>query len=189
MSRLIAGLLVLALAHPATLVCQAAPTAATLAPGARVRITRAGSEPQVATVVAHQGDTLLVRWPQFTNAVAVPFAAISRLEVSTGRHRRVLKGMFLGTAAGGATGALVGAASYEPCDSTEFMGCFLAPENRMQSAVFGGAVGGTLGLVVGSLAGLARHEQWKSVALDERRIAVAVTPRAHGTRLGVSLRF
>jgi hypothetical protein len=189
MSRLIAGLLVLALAHPATLVSQEAPTAATLASGARVRITNAGSEPRIATVVARQGDTLLVRWPEFASAVAVPLAEISRLEVSTGRHRRVLKGMALGTAAGGVTGALLGAASYEPCESTEFMGCFLSPESRMQSAAFGGVVGGALGLVVGSLAGLARHENWKRVSLDERRVAVAVTPRAHGTRLGVSLRF
>ena len=189
MSRLIAGLLVLALARPATLVGQAAPAAGTLTPGARVRISNTGSDPRVATVVAHRGDTLLVQWPEFTSAVAVPLAGISRLEVSTGRHRRVLKKMFVGTAAGGVTGALLGAASYEPCESTEFMGCFLEPKNRMESAAWGGGVGGALGLVIGSLAGLVRHEGWKRVSLDERRVAVAVTPRAHGTRLGVALRF
>jgi hypothetical protein len=188
MSRLIAGLFALALAHPTALAAQAAPAAA-LAPGARVRITTAGSEPRIATVVARQGDTLRVRWPELASDVAVPLSGISRLEVSTGRHRRVLKGLFLGTAIGGATGALVGAATYEPCESTEFLGCFLEPENRMQSATFGGAVGGVLGLVVGSLAGLVRHESWDRVSLDERRVAVAVTPRAHETRLAVSLRF
>ena len=189
MSRLIAGLLVLALAHPAALVGQAAPKASTLAPGARVRITNAESERRIATVVARQGDTLLVRWPEFTTPVAVPLADISRLEVSTGRHRRVLKGLLLGTAAGGVTGLLIGAVSYEPCETTEFLGCFLEPESRAASAAFGGAVGGALGLVVGSLAGLARHERWQGVPLDDRRVAVAVTPRANGTRLGVSLRF
>ena len=189
MSRLIAGLLVLALAHPATLLSQAAPTAATLAPGARVRITTAGSERQIGTVVAQRGDTLLVKWPEVANAVAVPLAGISRLDVSTGRHRRVVKGLVLGTAVGGATGALIGAASYEPCDTTEFMGCFLAPKSRMESAAVVGAAGGVLGLVVGSLVGLARHERWQPVSLGERRVAFAVTPRAHATRVGVSLRF
>ena len=188
MSRLIAGLFVLALAHPAALAAQAAPAAA-LAPGARVRITSAGSEPRIATLVAHQGDTLRVRWPQFANDVAVPLSGISRLEVSTGRHRRVLKGMLLGTAVGGVTGVVVGAATYEPCESTEWLGCLLAPQSQTESAGIGGAVGGVLGLVVGSLAGLARHESWQRVSLGERRVAVAVTPRAHETRLAVSLRF
>jgi hypothetical protein len=189
MSRLIAGLLVLAIAHPATLLSQAAPTAATLAPGARVRITTAGSERQIGTVVAQRGDTLLVKWPEVANAVAVPLAGISRLDVSTGRHRRVVKGLVLGTAVGSVTGALIGAASYEPCEATEAFDCFLEPENRAQSAVVSGVVGGALGLVVGSLVGLARHERWKPVSLGEHRVAFAVTPRAHGTRLGVSLQF
>jgi hypothetical protein len=189
MSQLIASLLVLALAYPATLVAQAAPTAATLAPGARVRVTTSGSGRQIGTVVAHRGDTLLVRWPEFANAVAVPLDGVSRLEVSTGRHRRVVKGLMLGTAIGGVTGVLIGAASYEPCDSTEFMGCFLGPTSRGESAAVVGVAGGVLGLVVGSLAGLARHERWKPVSLGERRVAFAVTPRAHGTRLGVSLQF
>ena len=189
MSRLIAGLLALALAHPAALLGQAAPTAATLAPGARVRITTSSSGRQIGTVVARQGDTLLVRWPEFTNAVAVPLDGISRLEVSTGRHRRVVKGLVLGSAVGSATGALIGAATYEPCEATELFDCFLEPESRMQSAVVSGVVGGVLGLVAGSLAGLARHEKWKQVSLGERRVAFAVTPRAHGTRVGVSLQF
>jgi hypothetical protein len=53
----------------------------------------------------------------------------------------------------------------------------------------GGALGGTLGFVVGSLVGLVRHESWKRVSLDDRRVAAAVGPGAHGTGLGVSLRF
>ena len=189
MSRLIAALFLLALAHPDTLAGQGARTAGSLAPGARVRITSAGAEPRIATVVSHAGDTLLVRWPEFANAVAVPLAGVSRLEVSTGRHRRVLKGLMWGSVAGGATGALVGAATYEPCEATEFLGCFLEPENRMQSAAWGSLVGVTLGLVVGGFAGLAPRERWQSVPLDARRVSLAVTPRAYATRVGVSVRF
>src|SRR5215218_8168437 len=132
MSRLIAALLVLLLARPDALAGQTAATAAALVPGARVRIARAGEKPRVAIVVAHTADTLQVRWPEFANTVALPLAGISRLDVSTGRHRKVVRGMVLGTVGVGALGAAVGAISYQPCTSTEFMGCFLAPESRAQ---------------------------------------------------------
>ena len=188
MSRLIAVLLVLALARPDTLAGQGARTAGSLAPGARVRITTAGAERRIATLVSQTGDTLLVRWPEFANAVPVPLAGVSRLEVSTGRHRRVLKGLMWGTVAGGATGALIGAATYEPCEPTGFLDCFLEPENRMQSAAWASLVGGTLGLVVGAFAGLAPHERWQSVPLDGR-VAFKLTPHAHGTRIGATIPF
>jgi hypothetical protein len=189
MSRLIAVLLVFALARPDALLAQAAETPATLAPGARIRLTSAGEKPRTAVVVSHTRDTLLVRWPEIAGPVAVPLAGISRLEVSTGRHRRVRKGMALGTVAGSVTGALVGAATYEPCTSTEFLGCFLEPQSRAQAAAWGALAGGTLGFVVGSLAGLPRREGWKRVSLQEQRVAVVVAPRAHQTRLGASIRF
>jgi hypothetical protein len=189
MSRLIAALLVLLLARPHALAGQTAATATALLPGARVRIARAGEKPRVAIVVAHTADTLQVRWPEFANTVALPLAGISRLDVSTGRHRNVVKGMVLGTVGVGALGAAAGAISYQPCTPTKFMTCFLAPTSRAQSAMVGGALGGTLGFVVGSLVGLVRHESWKRVSLDDRRVAAAVGPGAHGTGLGVSLRF
>ena len=189
MSRLIAALLVLLLARPDALVSQAAAPASRVAPGARVRITRTGEKPRVAIAVAHTADTLLVRWPEFANDVALPLAEISRLDVSTGRHRNVVKGMVLGTAGVGALGAALGAISYQPCESTAFMGCFLAPESRGDAALVGGVVGGALGFVVGSLAGLVRHESWKRVSLADRRVAAAVRPGAHGADLSLSLRF
>jgi len=189
MSRLIAALLVLLLALPDSLVGQAAAPASPVVPGARVRITRAGEKPRVAIVVAHSADTLLVRWPEFANAVALPLTEISRLDVSTGRHRNVVKGMVLGTVGVGALGAALGAVSYQPCTSTEFLGCLLAPQSRADAALLGGVVGGALGFVGGSLAGLVRHESWKRVSLADRRVAAAVRPGAHGADLSVSLRF
>ncbi|MFL5620320.1 MAG: hypothetical protein ACJ79A_18245 [Gemmatimonadaceae bacterium] len=150
-----------------------------------MRITHAGEKPRVATVVAHTADTLLVRWPEFANTVAVPLSEISRLEVSTGRHRNVVKGMVLGTVGVGTAGALLGAISYKPCTSN----CFLAPSDRGESAAVGGIVGGTLGLVIGTLAGLVSHDTWQRVPLDGRRVAVTVRPRAQGAGLGVALEF
>jgi hypothetical protein len=189
MSRLLTALLLVLFARPEALPGQAAAQAASIQPGARVRITHAGQNPRIAVVVARSADTLLVRWPEYTNAVAVPFAEISRLDVSTGRHRNVLKGAVVGTLSAGAVGAVLGAATYTPCESTEFLGCFLAPTSAAESAAVGGVVGGVLGLIVGSLVGLPARDDWRRVSLDEQRVAVAVTPRGRGTDLGVSLRF
>ena len=189
MARFPTALLLLALAAPTLVSGQAPAPLGTIQPGARVRITTPGAKARTATVVAHTGDTLVVRWPQFANAVPVPVSGISRLDVSTGRHRRVLKGAGLGTLVGGATGGLVAAISYSPCDPDTFFDCFLEPENRGEAAVWGTLVGGTLGLVVGTLAGLPRRESWQQVSLGDRRVALAVTPRARDTRLGVSVQF
>jgi len=188
MSRPIAALLLLLLARPDALVAQAkAPApAASLVPGARVRIaTRDEAKSRIAIVVAHTADTLSVRLPEFSNTVAMPLDEITRLDVSTGRHRNMVKGIVAGTVAGGTVGALFGAISYQKCTSQ----CFLAPEDRAQSAAVGGVVGGALGFVVGSLTGLARQDDWKRVPLEGKRVAVSVRPRGLGAALGVKLEF
>ena len=189
MTRLLTALLLVLLARPNVLPGQATTLAAVVQPGARVRITYAGQKPRTAVVVAHSADTLLVRWPEYANAVAVPFAEISRLDVSTGRHRRLLKGAALGTLSAGTVGAVLGAATYSPCESTEFLGCLMAPTSASESAVIGGVVGGVLGLIVGTLVGLPSRDEWQQVSLDASRVAVAVTPRGRRTDLGLSLRF
>lgn len=190
MSRLLAALIVLSLlTRPDALSGQSAAAVPALSAGARVRIARTGEKPRIATVIGHSADTLVVKWPEFANPVPVPIADISRLDVSTGQHRRVLNGMALGTASVGALGAVVGMITYKPCTSTEFLGCLLAPESRSASAVMGGAVGGALGLVVGTIVGLQRHESWRRVPLEARRSAVSVSPHARGTRLGLALTF
>ena len=129
-----------------------------------------------------------MRWPENTNAVALPYAGISRLDVSTGRHRKVLKGAAIGTLSAGAVGAILGAATYQPCESSGF-DCLLAPTSASGSAVVGGVLGGTLGLIVGTLVGLPKRDDWHQVSLDASRVAVAVTPRGRNTNVGLSLKF
>ena len=185
MSRLFAVLLLVLVARPAMLVGQTASAAAALVPGARVRIAQPGQESRVGTLVARAADTLLVQWPEFANAVAVPHDAISRLDVSTGRHRNVVKGAVIGVAAGGAAGFILGAASYQPCTSN----CIFAPSNAGESGTIGGIVGGTLGLVVGSLVGLSRVDDWKRVPLQAGRAPATIGLRASGRGIGVGLAF
>ena len=189
MSRFVAVLIAVLLASPPTLRGQSAAPAGTLAAGSRVRLSRLGAKPRVGIVVEQTADTLRVRWPEFSNSVAVPLADVSRLDVSAGRHRRVLRGMALGTLSVGALGAAVGAFAYQPCTSTEAFGCLLAPTNRSEAVAVGGVLGGTLGLVVGSLVGLQSHESWKEVPLDSRRVAISLRPRADGAGVAVTVPF
>ena len=188
MSRILTALIVVLIACPDVLTAQAAMPEGAVGPGARVRITQAGQKPRVAVVVARSADTLVVRWPENTNAVALPYAGISRLDVSTGRHRKVLKGAAIGTLSAGAVGAILGAATYQPCESSGF-DCLLAPTSASGSAVVGGVLGGTLGLIVGTLVGLPKRDDWHQVSLDASRVAVAVTPRGRNTNVGLSLKF
>jgi len=188
MSRLLTALLVVTIACPVALLGQAPSPTASITPGARVRITQTGKPARVAVVVTPGADTLLVRWPEYSNTVAVPLAEVSRLELSTGRHRQVAKRALVGTLTAGTVGAVFGAATYSPCKPEGF-NCLLAPTSRGQSAAVGGVLGGVLGLVVGTLAGLPRTESWRELSLSQRRVAVAVSPRGRGSDLGVSLRF
>ena len=189
MSRLVTALLVVLLARPDALVGQAAQSASSIRPGTRVRITQTGQKARVATMVSTGTDTVLVRWAETTGAVAVPLAEVSRLDVSTGRHRNLVKGAVLGTLGGAALGAVAAAATFEPCTSTAPFGCFGAFESRGEAGVAGAALAGAVGLVVGTVIGMRSHESWHRVPLDARRVAVAVTPRGRATGLGVTLRF
>ena len=189
MSRLLTALIAVLIAGPDVLAAQSAMPEGAVGPGARVRITQAGSKPRTAVVVARSADTLVVRWPENSNAVALPYAGISRLDVSTGRHRKVLKGAAIGTLSAGAVGAILGAATYQPCESTELFGCLMASSSASESAVIGGVLGGALGLVVGTLVGLPKRDDWHQVSLDASRVAVAITPRSRGTNVGLSLKF
>jgi hypothetical protein len=46
-----------------------------------------------------------------------------------------------------------------------------------------------LGLIVGTLVGLPKRDDWHQVSLDASRVAVMVTPRGRGTAVGLSLEF
>jgi hypothetical protein len=189
MSRLVAVLLVVLLARPNVLVAQSAQTASSIRPGTLVRITQTGQKARVATMVSPGTDTVLVRWEKSTGTAAVPLAEVSRLDVSTGRHRNLVKGAVLGTLGGAALGAVAAAATFEPCTSTAPFGCFGAFESRGEAGTAGAVLAGAVGLVVGTVIGIRSHEGWHRVPLDARRVAVALTPRGRATGLGVTLRF
>jgi len=143
MRRLLAVLLIVLVGRPLTAQSVASPS--TLIPGARVRVTLRNMEPREAVVVSRTPDTLVVRWREFSNQDAVPFAAIEELEVNAAGRHAVLKGATLGLLAGGTIGAIAAAAAP---DSHGGSGDTFDPGEGFETAV--GAVGGAaIGLVIG----------------------------------------
>ncbi len=103
--------------------------------------------------------------PGVGRTVPIPRSAISSAWVSAGRSRNTLRGLGIGLLAGGVGGAIIGAVTYSPCESQGY-GCILAPGSRAQAAGAGAALVGTLGLVVGGVAGWATvRQRWQPLSL------------------------
>jgi hypothetical protein len=183
MRRLLAVFLMVIVCRPLT--AQSVASLNTLIPGARVRVTLRDMEPREAVVVSRTPDTLVVRWREFTNHDAVPFTAITELEVNAAGRHSVLKGATFGLLAGGAIGAIAGVAAPESHggsgDTIDFGEGF--------AAAAGGILGAATGLVVGTLVGLERSADWRTVMTDASRLGVTIAPGRQGTRLLASLRF
>ncbi|MGD2152448.1 MAG: hypothetical protein PVG79_04220 [Gemmatimonadales bacterium] len=128
--------------------------------------------PLVGAVTALSADTLHIQIEQQATTVAIPLAAVTRIEVSRGRKSNFLRGVALG----GVVGALAGV----------FAG-FITGEDSMltppEAALACGTVGAGAGALVGGIIGAATGtDRWVAVPLD--RLAVHVSPRHDG---GVTL--
>lgn len=174
MRRLLAALFIVILAHP--LAAQSFASAASIRRGDRVRITLDDGEPRVGVVVGTAQDTLLVRWPEFSNGDVVPLAQVSLLEVSRGGQRNLLKGAGMGIVVGAGVGALAAAATAR---SGDFFG-------KGEQAAMGGMGGALLGLFVGTLGALWRGEDWHVVS-PERHLGTVAAPRTRGFGVALSL--
>jgi len=170
--------------------------ARTLNAGDRVRITRLGfPAPVVGAMVSATTDSItfvpvarhILGVPPLQDTATIARTAVQALEVSDGRHRHPWRGLAWGFAGGAAGGAILGALTYEPCYSTEFMGCFLAPANRKDSALLGGAVLAMFGSVTGLIIGaFYQTDHWHPVTV-ERVGQLRVRPTSRGVAGSVSL--
>lgn len=98
--------------------------------------------------------------------IDIPYSSIQRLEVARGKKSHPLAGMLIGIGGGAFVGGLIGNVTYSPCQSTEFMGCFMYPSSRTYSTQLGLAIGGVLGGVAGLLIGFSSHTtQWENVPI------------------------
>lgn len=176
----------LVLACFALIVFASASTSQTIQPGSRVRVV-ALSLPgvvEVGKVIATDPDSLIVERERSRGVARLARTDVSSVEVSAGHHRNAGRGAILGLLIGAGGGAVLGAMTWEPC--TGF--CFLEPDTRSASAALGAGVFGTLGALIGTVAGaLNVSDEWQSVTVSPTA-GVSRTENGGGSRtFGVRL--
>jgi hypothetical protein len=161
-----------------------------VAAGTKVRFELRSGNRVEGRVISLGPEGLEASLPVNGAATRYPLSEIAKLEVVQGRYRPVLRGVLVGTGAGLVVGGAIGAMTYEPCESTEFLGCLLEPESRAQSAAMGAVVLGALGLVVGGVQGMIPRDRWQRVHVDGNvvRFNMRALPR-NGTGIGLALAF
>ncbi len=137
------------------------------APGARIRYSTGDVPALLRTVrlVGLEGDTIVVQREATVGVQRLPLSSLTTLEVSTGRHGHVIKGLIIGT--------LIGAAGTCPAAAVDKT---LTQEEQGAFCVVGTSMTASMGAGVGALV---RHEGWRPV---ERPAA----PRPVSVRLGVA---
>ncbi|HEX5409722.1 MAG TPA: hypothetical protein VFW89_08140 [Gemmatimonadaceae bacterium] len=185
----VAGLMVLAAAAGPAL-AQSGPS---LAPGSRIRVEGTFIQREIGTVLAYGNDSLTYVRAGVPDTESVATAGISRLEVSTGQHHRILHDMAMGAMGGLLVGGIVGAVTYQKPDcpsntSGAWDFCGLFDSGAGGNAAAGGILGAGGGALVGVVVGLAiRSERWRAVALDSHRLHAIVAPAPGGIAVGVRL--
>ncbi|HEY0529553.1 MAG TPA: hypothetical protein VGD02_12035 [Gemmatimonadaceae bacterium] len=132
--------------------------------GSRVRVV-ASSLPGgvgVGKVIAADGDSLILERERSRGVARLARTDVSSIQVSAGHHRHVGRGALAGALIGAGSGALIGAVTWAPC--TGF--CFLEPTTRGENAKWGAAIVGTIGALVGTVAGaFIVSDEWQSLTL------------------------
>jgi len=153
-----------------------------LVPGRRIRVHRRAESTLIGELVSLHSDTLTMTTTA-ADTVAVPRAAITRLDLSMGTKSRAGKGAVKGLIFGGLGGALIGVLASGSDDDwwIEFgPGAWAAG-----GALMFGALGAGIGALIGSGQ---RTDRWEGVALP----TVAIVPgsgKGNRVAIGVRLRF
>lgn len=165
---------------PASAGAQSLPT-----PPARLRMATAelGRSPAIGTLLAVRGDTMIVRLEDSSDTTALALSNLTRLELSAGRRRPIVRGMGIGLLAGAAIGAIAGASSGD--DRSGFL-AFSAEEKAAIGAVFFGGVGAVTGGIIGATRTI---ERWERVALATARPAIGPLPDGRGIEIAIIVRF
>lgn len=146
-----------------------------LAAGSKVRLAAPSlASGRISGIVREADAESLVVDVRGAAPVSVPLGSITRLEVSTGRHRQTL----LGLAVGAGIGALV--VGNHPCVNE---GCSRGFSGEF--ALIGGLAGAVPGAVIGALV---KKDRWTAVALDHVQVT-CVPALGRGRGLMVSIGF
>ena len=173
MQKIIGSFLALALLTAGTLPAQQLG----LTEGTRVRIHTAGAAIPVTGTIAYRAPdgVAVLRAPSDT--AYVPLAAITRVDVSTGRRSNAGRGAKVGGLIGVGLGALLGMAAMAEDDGYFDYGAEAIPTGMLG----GGLLGVTAGVIIGALSS---REQW-TPGLE----AIAVSPAADGVAVSARLSF
>lgn len=149
--------------------------AATLAPGARVRVTSPSDnlKRHVSTVTEMRGDSIVVAGPSGSRTLA--FANVTALDVSIGKRNNVSRYALIGLGVGALVGVASVAAAEDDCES-DFGGCsYFVEESGIEAAAVG--VISALGVVTGAIVGaLHRTDRWQK----HPGIRASLAPSASG---------
>jgi uncharacterized protein YcfJ len=146
-------------------------------PGARIRLTAPSVARKilVGTLIADDGESIVVRVGGRTERIVVPRDAVTRMEVQRLPSRRG-KGAAVGLFTGALVGGVLGYALGDDCSKTWL--CLFPPATAMKAGI---VIGAPLGALVG--AGAVRGAVWQEVSSGRPR--VAVTPfMGRGHRMG-----
>ena len=152
---------------------------------ARVSATTPALNRFVGRVVALTDDTLALQPDNSGARIAIPRAALTSTErrlPDASRAKHTLAGAGIGLLGGAVVGGAVGAVVTQPCSGSE------SPCGPGFGAFLGGVGLGTLGLILGTVIGVAMPvERWSPVMSAH----LSVTPTQAATRPGlrVALRF
>lgn len=165
-------------------ICLAAPDAGAqeLRTGDRIRIKTVSGEPSQMTGIyyASEAESLVFHVDQSVQAL-VPWADISRLQLSRGVHNNAGKGALIGFGVGGALGLTLGLVAVNEDDSYF--------DTAAADVLLVTGVIGAFGAGVGALIGLAsKSERWQTIPREQWQIQVAPDPKG-GVAIGLSLRM
>ena len=151
--------------------------------GPRVRLTAPTlSGKRLIGTLVRQDDATLTLQREGAEALTVPRAAITRIEVSRHRGRRGL-GAGIGALVGIGAAVAIGRHSGEDCDDGRFR--FLCFDRTTTAALYA-ILTVPAGTVVGAV--VAPGEKWETTTTDRLRLTMAPV-RGGGARASLSVRF
>ncbi len=159
-----------------------------IAPGDTVRVTAPSMDmdESVGTVAALETDTLTVQVEDRADALYVPLADVTKLEVRRGQKSNAGKGALIGLGVGAVVGVTFGFVACAAENGGSVCTNDVGESSPFAFAAATGAYGAVLGTGIGALIGLAaRTDRWETVPLD--RIRVSLTP--HGLGVSASIVF
>lgn len=156
-----------------------------VAVGARVRVTSAASSAS-GNVVALTRDSIAIVSEGQTTPTAFRRDALSRLEVSVGKHPNGLKGFAIGTLVGAGIGAIAGYLTFDAETRCQGVTLCFQPSSAKASAAQNAYYSGFVGAVIGVIAGrLKRSDRWIVASQSS-----ALVPLVDGQgRVGLAVRW